>query len=233
MLVGASGSGKSSFAARHFGRYEAVSSDVCRGVVSDDENDQSATAAAFALVEHIAGVRLDAGLLTVVDATSVQSAARAQLVRVARSHDVLPVAIVLDVEEAVCAARNAARPDRDFGAHVVARQVSQLKRSLKGLKREGFRTVHVLRGAAQVEAASIVRTPLRTDRTDLTGPFDVIGDVHGCRAELEELMEALGYALVRDGDGPPSTRCRRPGAARCSSATSSTAAPTAPGCCAW
>ncbi len=211
VLIGASGSGKSSFAARHFGRYESVSSDVCRGIVSDDENDQSATAAAFALLEHVAGVRLDAGLLTVIDATSVQSAARAQLVRVAREHDVLPVAIVLDVEEEVCAARNAARPDRDFGAHVVARQVSQLKRSLKGLKREGFRTVHVLRGAAQVEAASVVRTPLRTDRTDLTGPFDVIGDVHGCRAELEELLEALGYALVRDAEKGPVDAVPPPG----------------------
>ena len=203
VLVGASGSGKSTFAARCFGRYETVSSDVCRGIVSDDENDQGATAAAFALLGHIAGVRLDAGRLTVVDATSVQPSARAELVALARSHDVLPVAIVLDVPEDVCAARNAARPDRDFGAHVVARQSAQLRKSLKGLKREGFRVVHVLRGVEQVEAASIERVPLRTDRTDLTGPFDVVGDVHGCRAELEELLIRLGYDLVRDGAGRP------------------------------
>ena len=203
VLVGASGSGKSTFAARCFGRFETVSSDTCRGVVSDDENDQGATAAAFALLNHIAGVRLDAGRLTVVDATSTQQSARAELVALARAHDVLPVAIVLDVPEAVCVARNAARPDRGFGAHVVARQTSQLKRSLKGLKREGFRVVHVLRGAEQVETASVVRVPLRTDRTDLSGPFDVVGDVHGCRAELEELLARLGYDLVRDGAGRP------------------------------
>jgi predicted kinase len=42
-LVGASGSGKSTFARRHFSRFEVISSDYCRGLVADDENDQSAT----------------------------------------------------------------------------------------------------------------------------------------------------------------------------------------------
>ncbi|WP_149202155.1 polynucleotide kinase-phosphatase [Actinotalea subterranea] len=203
VLVGASGSGKSTFAAQHFGRFEVLSSDFCRGLVSNDENSQAATKAAFEVLHTIAGKRLDAGLLTVVDATNVQPEARKGLVALARAHDVLPVAIVLDVPEAVCLERNRARADRDLDAHVIGRQRQQLRRSLRSLGREGFRTVHVLDGADEVAAATIVRTPLRSDLRDDHGPFDAIGDVHGCRAELESLLDALGYVVVRDDAGRP------------------------------
>ncbi len=201
VLIGVSGSGKSTFAARHFGPFETLSSDFCRGLVSNDVNSQEATAAAFDVLHHIAGKRLDAGLLTVVDATNVQPAARKSLVALARAHDVLPVAIVLDVPEQVCLDRNAAREDRDLAAHVVRRQRDQLRRSLRGLGREGFRTLHVLTGTDAVDAAVIERQPLRSDRRDEHGPFDVIGDVHGCRSELEALLGQLGYAIVRDDAG--------------------------------
>lgn len=200
-LVGASGSGKSTFAARHFGRFEVVSSDLCRGMVSDDENDQSASKDAFDLLGYIVGKRLAAGRLTVVDATNVSRDARRQIVDLAKAHDVLPVAIVLDVPVGVAVERNAARPDRDFGAHVVKRHHDQLRRSLKSLQREGFRTVHVLRGVEEVDAATVVRRPLYNDLRDRHGPFDVIGDVHGCRSELEALLDRLGYDLVRDEQG--------------------------------
>ncbi|WP_265522979.1 polynucleotide kinase-phosphatase [Oerskovia flava] len=203
VLVGVSGSGKSTFAREHFGRYETVSSDVCRGLVSNDENDQAATGRAFEVLGTIVAKRLEQNLLTVVDATNVQRAARASLVDLARTHDVLPVAIVLDVPEQVALERNAARPDRDFGAHVVRRQRSALRSSLKSLQREGFRTVHVLRGVDEVAAARIVRTPLLTDRRDETGPFDAIGDVHGCLPELVTLLGELGYDVVRDDAGRP------------------------------
>ncbi|MGH8961344.1 MAG: polynucleotide kinase-phosphatase [Jatrophihabitantaceae bacterium] len=201
VLVGVSGSGKSTFARTHFRATEVISSDFCRGLVADDENDQSATPDAFELLHYIVGKRLRAGRLTVVDATNVQPEARKQLVAIAREHDVLPAAIVLDVAESVCVARNAARPDRAFGAHVVRRQRDQLRRGLKGLQREGFRTVHTLRGVEEVTGASLVRSKLYNDLRHESGPFDVIGDIHGCRAELEALLAELGYTLGRDGDG--------------------------------
>jgi len=203
VLVGVSGSGKSTFAARHFGRYEVLSSDFCRGLVADDENDQAATRAAFDVLEFIAGKRLQAGRLTVVDATNVQREARKQLVDVARAHDVLPVAVVLDVPERVCVQRNAGRPDRRFGSRVVHRQHDQLRRSLRGLTKEGFRKVHVLRGAEEVDAARVVRERLLNDFRHETGPFDVVGDVHGCLPELERLLTELGYVLERDDLGRP------------------------------
>ena len=202
-LVGASGSGKSTFAQQHFGRFEVLSSDFCRGLVADDENDQSATAAAFAVLHHIAGKRLEGGRLTVVDATNVQPEARKPLVALARAHDVLPVAIVLDLPERVCLDRNAGRADRSFGDAVVRRQRDQLRRSLKHLAKEGFRKVHVLHTEQEVAEAVVVREKLLNDYRHEHGPFDVIGDVHGCRAELETLLERLGYTLVRNAEGRP------------------------------
>ena len=200
VLVGATGSGKSTFAARHFKPTEVLSSDFCRALVADDENDQSASGDAFDVLHYIAGKRLEAGRLTVVDATSVQSESRKQLVQLARKYDVLPVAIVLDLPEEVCAARNAARPDRaGLPRRVIQRHRRELRRSLKGLEREGFRKVHVLRSVEEVEAAQIVLEKRFNDLTHLTGPFDIIGDIHGCRSELETLLGKLGYV---DGAHP-------------------------------
>ncbi|HEV7762447.1 MAG TPA: polynucleotide kinase-phosphatase, partial [Acidimicrobiales bacterium] len=199
VLIGVSGSGKSTFAARHFRPTEVLSSDTCRGMVSDDENDQSATGDAFDVLHYIAGKRLAAGRLTVVDATNVQREARRPLIELARAHDVLPVAIVLDVPELVCAERNRLRSDRDFGDHVLRRQRQQLRRSLRGLAREGFRRVTVLSSPDEIEGAHIEREPAWTDKRHEHGPFDIIGDIHGCHAELVELLTELGYEVDADG----------------------------------
>ena len=201
VLVGVSGSGKSSFAARHFAPTEVLSSDFCRGLVSDDENDQAATPAAFDVLHYVAGKRLELGRLTVVDATNVQPEARKPLVALAKKHHVLAVAIVLDVPESVCAERNATRADRNFGAHVLRNQRSQLRRSMNNLRREGFHKVVYLHGVGEVDAATVERQPLWTDRRHDHGPFDIIGDVHGCSDELRTLLGDLGYQVRPDGAG--------------------------------
>ena len=194
VLVGASGSGKSTFARRHFKPTEIISSDFCRGLVSDDENDQGATKDAFDVLHYIAGKRLAAGRRTVVDATSVQQESRRQLIDLARQYDVLPIAVVLDVPEEVCAERNAARTDRaDMPRRVIQRHIRELRRSLRHLEREGFRKVHVLRGVEEAESATVVTEKRFNDLTHLTGPFDIVGDIHGCSSELETLLAKLGY----------------------------------------
>jgi len=198
-LVGASGCGKSTFARQHFKPTEILSSDFCRGLVSDNENDQSATNDAFELLHYIARKRLAAGRLTVVDATNVQMEARKPLVALAREYHVLPVAIVLNMPEKLCHERNQSRPDRQFGPHVVRNQSQQLRRSIRGLEREGFRHVFVLSSPEEVADTTITRQPLWNNRKEEHGPFDIIGDVHGCYAELVALLTQLGYERTSGG----------------------------------
>lgn len=210
VLIGASGSGKSSFARKHFKPTEVLSSDFCRGLVSDDENDQTATKDAFEILHFIAAKRLASGRLTVVDATNVQPEARKPLIELARTYHVLPVAIVFNLSEKVCQERNRNRPDRDFGPHVIRQQTQQLRRSLRNLKYEGFRQSHILDSVEEIDSAVIERQPLWNNLKHLHGPFDIIGDVHGCFDELVQLLGKLGYSLTQENGAfhvqPPNGR---------------------------
>ena len=203
ILIGPSGSGKSTFARKHFRPTEVLSSDACRGMVCDDENDQTVTSEAFELLHFIARKRLALGRLTVVDATNVQPEARKPLVSLAREQHCLPVALVFDMPEKVCQERNRNRDDRNFGPHVIRQQRSQLRRSIRGLKREGFSHVFIFETPEEVEAALIERTPLWNDKRDEHGPLDIIGDLHGCCDELEALLAKLGYEPVRRAGNDP------------------------------
>jgi protein phosphatase len=202
VLVGAAGAGKSTFASRRFGATQVISSDDCRAMVIDDPREQTASRAAFEVLHLIVRRRLEFGRLTVVDATNVEPRSRAELLDIARAHDVPAVAIVLDLPEELCAERAASR-DRVVSRAVVHRQYTDLRAAAHLLDTEGFAAVHVLRTPAEVDAARVVPVRSRLDRRAETGPFDVIGDVHGCRVELERLLGLLGYVLERDGLGGP------------------------------
>ncbi len=196
VLIGPSGSGKSTFARRLFKPTEIVSSDACRGIVSDDENDQSVTPQAFALLHFILRQRLALGKFTVVDATNLNAEDRARLVAIAREYHVLPAALVFRIDEKICHERNTLRADRDFGPHVVKRQFSQLRRGLRGLKSEGFRNIIHFRTPEEADAVeAIVRDLLWNNRRDDKGPFDIVGDIHGCYGELRTLLAELGYTV--------------------------------------
>ena len=202
ILIGPSGSGKSTFAREHFKPTEILSSDFCRGLVSDDETDQAATDDAFEVLHFITSKRLAAGKLTVIDATNVQVEARKPLLALAREYHCLTVAIVFNMPTKLCQERNEARPDRNLKPHVIRQQSQQLRRSLHNLKREGFqRFVYVMSTQEAVEAIRVERQPLWTNRTDEQGPFDIIGDVHGCFDELVELLKELGYEISTQPDG--------------------------------
>jgi protein phosphatase len=196
VLVGASGSGKSTFARKHFLPSEIVSSDACRAMVSDDENDQSATDGAFALVHAIAAERLKFGKLVVIDATNVAPESRRPLIALAREHHVLPIAVVIETPERVCQDRNDIRTDRTLGSHVVRNQMKTLRRGFPNRK-EGFHSVIVLKGD-EIETAQFARAKMWNDKRDLCGPFDLIGDVHGCFDELVSLLTTMGWALSAD-----------------------------------
>jgi protein phosphatase len=200
-LIGTSGSGKSTFARRHFKATEVISSDACRGIVEDDENSLDATADAFSLLHFIAETRLKRRKIAVIDATNVRKEDRAHLVRIAKNHHALAVAIVLNPGEDICHERNRTRPDRQFGPQVVRNQTASLKRNIRRIDKEGFRYVHELRSVEAIDAVEIARTRLWTDARHEAGPFDIIGDVHGCADELEMLLGKLGYAVSWSGNG--------------------------------
>lgn len=204
-LIGPSGSGKSTFSRQHFLPSEVISSDACRALVADDENDQTATGDAFDVLYFIARKRLAAGRLTVVDATNVRPEDRKRLVELAREFHVLPCAVVFDLPERICQDRNRTRPDRDFGPHVIRNQQQALRKGLRGLEREGFRHVSILRSVEEVDAATVERTKVWNDRREEHGPFDIIGDVHGCRDELATLLETLGYQVGGTRERPAVT----------------------------
>lgn len=193
LLIGASSAGKSSFAARHFAPTEILSSDHFRALISDDENDGSATTDAFELLYALAAKRLARGLTTVIDATNIRAADRARAVALAQAHDLLAVAIVLDLPEEELLSRHTQRPERDFAARVIQRQRNELRRGLRGLAREGIRQSWRLESSSEVGAVTVQRVPLFPDKRHLSGPFDVIGDVHGCLSELQDLLAQLGY----------------------------------------
>ena len=211
-LIGPSGSGTSSFARKHFRATEVLSSDYCRGLVSDDETSQAATNDAFDVLYYIASKRLAAGKLVVIDATNVQTEARKPIVALGRQFHCLPVAIVFDLPEKICHERNRIRPERDFGPHVVRQQAQQMRRALRNLEREGFRTIHVLHSLEEVDAAEIERQPLWNNLKHEHGPFDIIGDVHGCFDELVDLLTNLGYSIEKqaNGDGVPAYTAQPP-----------------------
>ena len=196
VLIGASGSGKSTFAKKHFHPHEIISSDRCRGIVSNDENNLAATNDAFELLHYIIGKRLKNGLLTVIDATNVQASARRSLIQLAKKYHTLPVAIVLDIPASVSKERNKTRPDRNLSQHVIRSQKQQLRGSLRKLKKEGFRYLYTLQSVEEIDAITgILRQKLYNDKKDHHGPFDIIGDIHGCYQETIELLQKLDYQI--------------------------------------
>jgi protein phosphatase len=195
-LVGASGSGKSTFAAGHFRPTEVLSSDFFRGLVSDDENNLDATADAFDSLYYVAHKRLQRRGLVVIDATNVKKQDRAKIIQLARDADCLAVAIVLDLPEQVCLDRNQTRSDRQIPRRAIVNQVGELRRSISHLRNEGFRYVHRLNSPEEIHSTTIVRQPLWVDRRSDPGPFDIIGDVHGCLSELAALLTKLDYDVA-------------------------------------
>ncbi len=160
VLIGPAGSGKSTFASRHFRPTEVLSSDGYRALVSDDGNDETATEAAFEVLYHVARKRFAAGRLAVLDATNVNLGSRKKAVALAREYERLPLAIVFDLPEAVCHARNRRRAERNLEEHLVREQIRLMHRAIPDLEKEGFRQVYRLTSVEEVEAVTVVRGPL-------------------------------------------------------------------------
>jgi protein phosphatase len=157
ILIGASGSGKSTFGCRHFKPTEVLSSDACRAMVCDDETNMRATRDAFELLHFIVEKRLAAGRLTVVDATNVQPGARRPLLEMASRFRRPVVGIVLDLPASVCLAWNQSRLARSTPEPAVRRQIEQLRRSLASLDREGYQCLYHLTSVRDIASVALAR----------------------------------------------------------------------------
>ena len=205
-MIGGTSSGKTSFAHRFFKDTEVLSSDFFRGMVCDDENDQNISGDAFDLLFYAANKRLNNMKLTVIDATNLQQTARKQVIDLARKQNLHAAAIVLNIPEEIMQERNKARADRGFPERVIRQHARETQRCIRGLKREGFRFVYVINSLEQLENTEIIRTKLWNDKREWHGPFDIIGDIHGCCDELEMLLEKLGYLKTEQSYAHPDGR---------------------------
>ena len=200
LMVGPSSSGKSTFAKRHFSETEIVASDDCRARVSDDPNSQRSTTDAFDLLHFITRTRLRNRRLTVVDATNLQTKHRKGLQDIAKENDCPTTVIVMATPLNTCIQRAKSREDRPVEERTIHKQHRLLRQSSRQLKKEGFRWTHVLNTPEEADETTIERTKPRIDRRDDHGPFDIIGDIHGCHQELAMLLNKLGY---QDENGVP------------------------------
>ena len=201
LLVGASGSGKSTFAKKFFKASEIVSSDTCRAMVSDDENNQAATKDAFELARYITRKRLKNGLLTVIDATNARKEDRLEWLKLAREYHFMVAAMVFDLPENICIERNENREEREIPVRAIKNQVSLVRKSRKWLRKDGFKSVYEFSSQQQIDDfEGVVREPLYNNKKQEKGAFDIIGDVHGCYVELEELLLKLNYTIKKGAD---------------------------------
>ncbi len=201
VLCGPAASGKSSFAQRWFSPTEVVSSDAVRGLLCDDPDNQDINEETFALVHQLCEARLAHGRITVVDATNLEKEGRAEFRRIARSARLPVHLVVFDAKLETLRERNKARarqvPDSVLRTH---RELAD--RLTSDLDDERYDGVHHL-DASNLDEVIVEREPLAPLRLDVSGPFDIIGDVHGCLAELETLLDQLGYV---DGLHPEGRR---------------------------
>lgn len=175
VLIGVSGSGKSTLARKHFKPSQIVSSDFCRLLVADDENDQSATRDAFAVLHLIVRRRLVRGLLTVVDATNIKKRSREPLLRFAMETGVPALAVVLDLPQEIIISRHLKRTDRDFAVDVIDRQHRQMLDGMATLDQEGFERIIVLDSVEQADQVSFNIVPAPTTLSTQHDPNPIAG----------------------------------------------------------
>ena len=198
VLAGISGSGKSSFAKQHFKANEILSSDRCRAMITDSEADQISSADSFELLRQWTAKRLSYGRTVVIDATNTTTEVREPWLKLAQKSGASPTAIVLDFGTELAITRNRAR-QRKVPESVIDRQNQELQADLANLWHEGFDRIHHLTLPADLENLAISRKPSRPDKRMESGPFDIIGDIHGCFDELVLLIDKLGYQLTHTG----------------------------------
>lgn len=204
VLVGASGSGKSTWAASRFRAAEVVSSDTLRGLVGSGPHDLDASPDAFTLLEHIVQARLARTLTTVVDTLGTDPVRRRRWLDLARGAGLPAVVVVLDTPAAVCRSRNAAR-ERAVPARVLTSQLASVAGTVPALADEGWDHVHHVRPDAGADAAppapARAGTTPRAEGPDLPGLRGVVLQLSRFPAEGALLPWVTQMALAAEAAG--------------------------------
>jgi len=158
VLVGASASGKSTWAAQHYRAEEVVSSDTLRGIVGSGPNDLDASSDAFAVLEMVVTARLGRGLTTVVDTLGLDAARRLGWLRQARAAGLPAVLVLLEAPDEECRRRNAQR-DRPLPAPVLAAQLRRRLDVADEVTDEGWDVVVAASTAPSGSMAAVSPTP--------------------------------------------------------------------------
>ncbi len=195
VLVGPSGAGKSTFSARRFKASQIIASDQCRVMIADDAATQAINDDTFALLSHWLELRLRHRRFTVVDSTALKPHARESLQELAQAHQVPCYALALDVSLDECIRRDARRRNRTVGERVIRRHHAQFEQAKREIARDKSLAGYNILSQSQMETVEIRQGVSATN----AGKFDVIGDVHGCAAELADLFESLGYRFDARG----------------------------------
>jgi protein phosphatase len=198
LLIGTSSAGKSTFARKHFLATQIVSSDYCRALVDDDENNQKASADAFELLHFLIEKRLKRKKLTVVDATNLQLHTRRMLLRLAKDYHCQTFAIVFDLPKHILLKRHHQRTDRHFEDVVIETHYQDLILTLPKLRKEHYREIITFNTEEAINKVVVNLEKLPNNKRNYTNPFDIIGDIHGCADELTDLLTDLGYQIEKD-----------------------------------
>jgi F420-dependent oxidoreductase-like protein len=169
VLVGPGAAGKSTWAAAHFPDAAIVSSDRLRALVGAGEDDITASADAFALLDDVIDKRLARKLTTVIDTLGLDAERRRRWLDLSRRHGLPCVAVAFDTPPAESRARNRARAKR-IPADVLAAQLKAWPRVRELLPAEGFDAVLAPEPVRVVPAAFVAaQAAAQRQRDDPTG----------------------------------------------------------------
>ena len=151
VLCGAAGCGKSTFASNFVTAHtnldlhptSIVSSDYCRAVICDDENNQLVSRDSFELFHFILHKRMQQSVFTIADSTALKAMARYPLLDLAQRHRYTACLLIFDVPMAQCVERDQQRP-RSVGASVIAYHYDLLQQTLLDAQREGWQQILIL-----------------------------------------------------------------------------------------